>query len=126
MALIRGSQITGSVASASYAATASYVLNADTSRIVTGSVTASVAVSGDIFLIKSGSYPILSLTEAGTLTVSGSASDLFLVKNAQSQVVMRVSQSGVVVMATQSIAPSGSAPNGAIAFTSNSLFIGLD
>lgn len=127
-----GSGITGSLqGTASYAITASYALNAaaidtDTSRIVTGSVTASVAVSGDIFLIKSGSYPILSLTEAGMLTISGSASDLFLIKNAQSQVVMRVSQSGVVVLATQSIAPTGTAPNGAIYFTSASFFVGLD
>jgi len=126
MALIRGSQITGTVPSASYAETASYVLNADTSRIVSGSVTASVAPYGDIFLIKSGSIPILSLTDSGALTISGSASDLFIIKNAQNNVVMRVSQSGMLVMMTSSAIPTGTAPNGAVVFTSSSIFVGLD
>ncbi len=55
MALIRGSQISGSVASASYAVTASYALNAGGGGsnyfIASGSVTASVDVTGDIFII---------------------------------------------------------------------------
>ena len=67
-----------------------------------------------------------SLAVTGSVIVTGSVNDLFLIKNAVGSTLLRVSQSGVVVMTTQSVAPSGSAPNGAIAFTSNSLFIGLD
>jgi hypothetical protein len=126
MALIRGSQITGSVASASYAATASFVINSDASRIVSGSVTASVSPSGDIFIIKYGNQTPLTITDTGALIVSGSASDLFIIKNTQNQSILKVSQSGVVVMATQSANPTGIAPNGGILFTANNLFVGLD
>jgi hypothetical protein len=51
---------------------------------------------------------------------------LFLIKNASNQAVLTVSQSGVVILATSSVELSGPAPNGAIYFTSNSLFVGLD
>ena len=66
-------------------------------RIATGSISASVNVGSSIFLITNNNIPILT-----------------------------VSQSGIVILATQSIDPTGTAPNGAIYFTSSSLFIGLD
>jgi hypothetical protein len=85
--------------SASYALTASYVLGAtEPYRLVSGSITAQVDNSGtDIFLIKNGT-----------------------------QTVFSVSQSGVVVVATQSIELTNPAPNGGIYFTSSSFFVGLD
>jgi hypothetical protein len=87
--------------SASYALTASYALNnsiADTPfRISTGSISASVNIGSTIFLITNNNVPVLT-----------------------------VSQSGIVTLATQSIDPTGTAPNGAIYFTSSSFFIGLD
>ena len=87
--------------SASYALTASYALNssiADTPfRISTGSISASVNIGSTIFLITNNNVPVLT-----------------------------VSQSGIVILATQSIDPTGTAPNGAIYFTSSSLFLGLD
>jgi DNA-directed RNA polymerase II subunit RPB2 len=49
-----------------------------------------------------------------------------LIKNASNQPVLTVSQSGVVILATSSIELTSTAPNGAIYFTSNSLFVGLD
>ena len=129
MALIRGEQITGSVATASFALTASYALNAGgglPNRIVSGSVTASVDITGNIFLIKSGNLDLMSISNTGTTTLSGSANSLFLIKGANNQTVFEVSQSGVAVLATQSLTPTGTAPNGGLAFTSTDFFVGLD
>ena len=90
-----------SAISASYALTASYAMNSsviDTPfRISTGSISASVNIGSTIFLITNNNIPVLT-----------------------------VSQSGIVILATQSIDPTGIAPNGAIYFTSSSFFIGLD
>lgn len=132
MAQIRGGQISGSVASASFAVTASYAIYAGASfpyigsAIVSGSVSASVNVTGDIFLIRSGSIDLLSVSSTGTTTVSGSANDLFFVKGIANKTILTVSQSGVVVFATQSVTPSGTAPNGGLTFTSTDFFVGLD
>lgn len=83
---------------ASYAVTASYVLGAsDPYRIISGSITATVSPTDNIFLIKQGTTPILSVT-----------------------------QSGVLVLATQSMNLSDPAPVGGIYFTSSSLFVGLE
>ena len=94
--------------------------------IATGSVTASVDVTGDIFIIRSASYNPFTVSGTGLTTISGSSANLFLIKNASNQPVLTVSQSGVVILATSSVELTGPAPNGAIYFTSNSLFVGLD
>jgi len=87
--------------SASYALTASFAMNSGVAstpfRISTGSISASVNIGSTIFLITNNNIPVLT-----------------------------VSQSGIVTLATQSIDPTGTAPNGAIYFTSSSFFIGLD
>ena len=87
--------------SASYALTASYALNAGGTgtpfRISTGSISASVDVGQNIFLITKNNIPVLT-----------------------------ISQSGVVIFSTQSQELVGPAPNGAIYFTSSSFFVGLD
>ena len=83
---------------ASYALTASYVFGlSDPYRIISGSITATVSPTDNIFLIKQGNTPILSVT-----------------------------QSGVLVLATQSMNLSDPAPAGGIYFTSSSLFVGLE
>jgi hypothetical protein len=109
MALIKPEQlrsgsynITGSLfgtsSYANYALTASYALNSpDPFRIITGSIIASVDVGTNIFLITNNNIPVLT-----------------------------VSQSGVVILTTQSINLTGTAPNGGIYFTSASFFVGLD
>jgi hypothetical protein len=112
MALIKPEQlrsgffeITGSLfgtsSYANYALTASYAMNGGGGgtpfRISTGSISASVDVGPTIFLITNNNIPVLT-----------------------------VSQSGVVILATQSIELIGNAPNGGIYFTSSSLFVGLD
>jgi len=66
-------------------------------RIATGSISASVDTGNNIFLITQNNIPIFS-----------------------------VSQSGVIVIVTQSIELTGSAPNGGIYFTSGALYVGID
>ncbi|CAB4143658.1 hypothetical protein UFOVP450_192 [uncultured Caudovirales phage] len=129
MSVIRGSQITGTVPSASFALTASFVLNGNTNPgylISTGSVSASVNLAGDIFIVKSGSYNPFTISNTGTATISGSANNLLLIKGNQNQSILTVSQSGVVVFATQSVELTGTAPNGGVYFTSGNFFVGLD
>ena len=127
------SNYTSSLAtSASYALTASYALfaangggSSNTNQIATGSITASVDISpNNLFLIKSGSNVYFNISSSSNITLS---SNLFIIKNfTTQQPVLTVSQSGIVILATQSIDPTGTAPNGAIYFTSSSLFLGLD
>ena len=113
--------------SSSYALTASFAFNAVSAYfIATGSVTASVNATGDIFIIKSGSYNPFTVSSTGLTTISGSATNLFLINNASNQPVLTVSQSGVLTLTTSSVVLTGTAPNGAIYFTSNYLFVGLD
>jgi len=121
-------QITGSLfGTSSFALTASYALNVgDSFRILTGSVIASTNVGPTIFSIASGSLNFFTVDNQGKTTISGSASDIFLVKNANNTPVLTVSQSGVIVLSTQSIELSNPAPNGGIYFTSSSFFVGLD
>ena len=84
-----------------YDITSSFALSASYSPpsylIITGSVFASVNTANTIFLIKSGSTNMLTIT-----------------------------QSGVVILSTQSAELTGSAPVGGIYFTSSSLFVGLE
>jgi len=74
-----------------------------------------------------GSFAITgSNTFLGPQIISSSADNLFLIKNAYNSPVLTVSQSGVVVFATQSVDPVGTTIAGAIYFTSTSFFVGLD
>ena len=113
-----------SVLSASYAATASHVLNSNTSQISTGSITASVDVSpNNLFLIKSGSNVYFNISSSSNTTLS---SDLFIIKNfTTQQPVLTISQS-VVQFATQSTIPTGTTQAGSIWFTSSSFYVGLE
>ena len=92
--------------SASYAITASYAENA--------------GGSGTGFPF-SGSAVI-----TGSLEIKSDINNIFLIKNFNNEPILTVSQSGVVVVATQSLELTGAAPNGAIYFTSGSFFVGLD
>jgi hypothetical protein len=77
--------------------------------------------------IISGSMSISgSVNINGAVAISSSAQNIFLIKNANNRNVLTISQSGVVVLATQSIELTSPAPVGGIYFTSSSLFIGLE
>lgn len=91
--------------SASYAVTASYAENA----------------GGGTGFPFSGSAVI-----TGSLEIKSDINNIFLIKNFAEQPILTVSQSGVVVIATQSIELAETAPNGGIYFTSGSFFVGLD
>jgi hypothetical protein len=136
MALIQSNQLqypltgsftgsfTGSLfGTSSYAVTASYLLNPPALNLIyTGSVTASVDVTNNIFLVKSGSVNFFTIT-SGTTTLQ---IDIFLIKNLAGQTTLTVSQS-IVYHATQStILSNATALAGGIYFTSSSFYVGLE
>ena len=95
----------------------------NSNNISTGSVTASVSLTGDIFLIRSGSNTFFSINENSNTTLS---SNLFIIKNYNTgENILTVSQS-IVQFATQSANPTGSTQVGTIWFTSSSLYVGLE
>ena len=91
--------------SSSYAVTASYALNSTTG----------------------GTFPFSgSAIITGSLEIKSDINDIFIIKKFNGQPVLTVSQSGVIIVATQSAELTGTAPNGGIYFTSGSFFVGLD
>jgi|694.fasta_scaffold46375_2 hypothetical protein len=91
--------------SSSYAVTASYALNSTTG----------------------GTFPFSgSAVITGSLEIKSDINDIFIIKKFNGQPVLTISQSGVIVLATQSAELTGPAPNGGMYFTSGSFFIGLD
>ena len=87
------------------------------------STTSSIFITGSFTVSSSNTF-----TNIGPTVFSGSITiidDIFLIKN-NNIPVFTVSQSGVVVLATQSAQLTGTAPNGGIYFTSSSFFVGLD
>lgn len=95
----------------------------DLNQIASGSVTASVNLNGDIFLIKSGSNTFFTINVNSNTTIS---SNLFIIKNfTTGNNVLTVSQS-IVQFATQSLNPTGTTQAGTIWFTSSSLYVGLE
>jgi hypothetical protein len=90
--------------SSSYALTASFALNS----------------GGNTFPF-SGSAII-----TGSIEIKSNINNIFLIKNFSNHPILTVSQSGIIVLATQSAQLTSPAPNGAIYFTSSSFFVGLD
>jgi len=101
-----------------------YDISISGSLTVTGS--SKFEVGTNAFLISSGSAPVFSVNAQGQTTISGSTSNIFLIKNAVGTNVLAVSQSGVIVLSTQSAELTNPAPNGGIYFTSGSFYVGLD
>jgi hypothetical protein len=67
-----------------------------------------------------------SVSITGSVGVTSAANDIFFIKNVAGNNVLTVSQSGVIIVATQSVELTNPAPNGGIYFTSSSFFVGLD
>jgi hypothetical protein len=89
-------------------------------------VTASFALNGGGGGSGSG-FPFSgSAVITGSLEIKSDINSIFIIKNFNNQPILTVSQSGVVVLATQSAELTGFAPNGGIYFTSESFFVGLD
>ena len=84
-------------------------------------ITASWAVSASYAPSNNSSYIVSGSTEARV----NPENDIFLIKN-NGNTILTVSESGVVILATQSIELNSPAPTGGIYFTSGSFFIGLE
>jgi len=139
--------------SASYALTASFALNGGGgaafpftgSALITGSleITGSLNTTGSVFfigtntnIVSTSSYisnsfflirnATTSLSVNNGVQITSSANIPLQILNTNNNNLLQISQSGVIIYATSSITPTGTAPNGALLFTSSSLFIGLD
>ena len=93
--------------SSSFAVTASYALNAG------GGTGTGFPFSGSAVI-------------TGSLQIKSDINDIFIIKNFAGNNILTVSQSGVVVLETQSAELTTPAPVGGIYFTSSSFFIGLE
>jgi hypothetical protein len=85
-------------------------------QIITGSISITNQSGTSFFLINT----------QGTNIIQSNANNILTVKNQNSISLLNVSQSGVILLSTQSIELNSPAPNGGIYFTSSSLFIGID
>jgi hypothetical protein len=85
-----------------------------------------VYVTGSFGVTNQSNTSLFLINAQGAATIKSTAATIFLIQNQNNINVLTVSQSGVIVVATQSVELSSPAPNGGIYFTSNSLFIGLD
>ena len=86
-------------------------------------VTASFAFNGG----GGNTFPFSgSAVITGSLEIKSNVNNIFLIKNFSNQPVLTVSQSGVIIIATQSAQLTSPAPNGGMYFTSGSFFVGLD
>jgi len=92
---------------------ASGIVGLNLSQITSGSATASISPNNG-FIINTNTI------------ITSSAADIFLIKNAAGFNMLTVTQSGVVILSTQSAELTGIAPVGGIYFTSSSLFVGLE
>ena len=96
-------------------------LSLNSSRISSGSVSASVSPIGDLFLIKSASAEFLKITSNATTITN----NIFLIKNNLNQTTFTISES-IVYFTTQSNILTGSTVAGGIYFTSSSFYVGLE
>jgi hypothetical protein len=99
-------------------------------QLQTGSlynISSSFAVTASYALKAGDSFPFSgSAVITGSLLIKSDVNDIFIIKNFNNEPILTVSQSGVIVVATQSIELTNPAPVGAIYFTSSSFFVGLE
>ena len=89
----------------------------------TNIVSTSSYASNDFFLVRNATT---SLSVNSGVQITSSANTPLQVLDTNNNNLLQVSQSGVVIYSTSSVAPTGTAPNGALLFTSTGFFIGLD
>jgi hypothetical protein len=85
-----------------------------------------VYVTGSFGVTNQSNTSLFLINAQGATTIKSTAATIFLIQNQNNINVLTVSQSGVIVVATQSVELSNPAPNGGMYFTSNSFFVGLD
>jgi hypothetical protein len=130
MALINSKQIefplTGSFiddGSGNTSISASSIIGLQLNQITSGSVTASVNIGPDIFLIKSGLNTFFNIDTDSSTTLY---SDLFIIKNYNTQEPILIISQSIVQFVTQSLDPIGNTNAGSIWFTSSSFYVGLE
>jgi hypothetical protein len=90
-------------------------------------ITSSFALTASYALNATSPFPYSgSAVITGSLEIKSDRNNIFIIKNFNEQNILTVSQSGVVILTTQSIELNGPAPFGGIYFTSSSLFIGVE
>ena len=89
----------------------------------TNIVSTSSYASNDFFLVRNATT---SLSVNSGVQITSSANTPLQVLDTNNNNLLQVSQSGVIIYSTSSVAPTGTAPNGALVFTSTGFFIGLD
>ena len=86
--------------------------------------------SGPPFFVKADEYntwfTTSSILISSSLRIQSDVDNLFLVKGSLGNPIFSVTQSGYVVIATQSANLTSTAPNGGMYFTSTNFFVGLD
>jgi hypothetical protein len=97
--------------------------NSLTSSVMYQSSSNITADVNSFFLIKNSTT---SLNVSNGVQVTSSAAVPLQINNATSQSLLQVSQSGVITLATQSVALTGSTIAGSIYFTSSSFYVGLE
>ena len=97
--------------------------NSLTSSVMYQSSSNITADVNSFFLIKNSTT---SLNVSNGVQVTSSAAVPLQINNAASQSLLQVSQSGVITLATQSVALTGSTIAGSIYFTSSSFYVGLE
>jgi hypothetical protein len=99
-------------------------------QLQTGSlynISSSYAVTASYALNSVPAFPFSgSAVITGSLEIKSNINDIFIIKNFAGNNILTVSQSGVVILATQSAELTGPAPVGGIYFTSGSFFVGLE
>jgi len=66
------------------------------------------------------------VTITGSLFLTSTNNNIFLITNQDNKPVFTITQSGVIISSTQSADPIGTFTNGAFYFTSSSLYVSLD
>jgi hypothetical protein len=85
-----------------------------------------VYVTGSFGVTNQANTSLFLINAQGATTIQSTAANIFLIQNQNNINILTVSQSGIIVVATQSVELNSPAPNGGIYFTSSSLFIGID
>lgn len=90
--------------------------------------TSSLEITGSLTISGSGTFTNIGpAVFTGSISVLGDNSqNLFIIRNQSNVPILTVSQSGIVILATQSYELTGLAPNGGMYFTSASFFVGLE
>jgi hypothetical protein len=131
--IIRNSATSGSIPSS--LVQGEFAINVTDNRLFYGSGSGNVvkefipgtSISASYALTASYVNPLnQNVTVTGSLFLTSTNSNIFLIKNQNNTPVLTVSQSGVVILSTQSVELTGNVPNGAIYFTSSSLYVSLD